>query len=90
MSLRGWLSQAFSGPETETTADATDAVPLLSDPDVDPPEDAPETCPNCGEAYDDVLPLEDVGSVRLGDHRRMCHIGTDAASPLAGWRVIHR
>lgn len=77
---------------SESDPPATETPPRLEDLDVDPPVTLPIQCPNpeCGRpvtAGDLVPPGEDPDT---GGCERRCRIGTRAASPLAGWTVVHR
>jgi hypothetical protein len=84
------LLRSGSDSDGESTADR-ERPPTLEDV-ADAPLDAPEQCPNCGEAFDagDVVPPEHDGRVLLGEHQHVCHIGRRHDGPLAGWRVVHR
>lgn len=54
----------------------------------EPPADAPEQCPNCGQSYTAVLAPDNTAPA--GPCDRQCLIGTAAPTTLAGWRVVHR
>ncbi|MFC6973648.1 hypothetical protein ACFQL1_01550 [Halomicroarcula sp. GCM10025709] len=67
-----------------------------NDPDATPIEDIdadgphlPLLCPNCGDPIDALVPETD-DRVDVGEHARLCRIGTSADHHLAGRAVIHR
>lgn len=51
--------------------------------------DTADVCPNCGDAYAELVPPGESPDDR-GPYDRLCYIGTSESSALAGYSVVHR